>query len=52
MVFRLPLLKNIVFPLIFLDFYEKSKKPLGNTMVLYYQMQKIQIFPLAFLDFD
>ena len=45
-------LKTIVFPLIFgflwkiqLDFYEKSKKPLGNTMVLYYQIRKIQIFP-------
>ena len=45
-------LKTIVFPLIFLDFYEKSKKkPLGNTMVLYYQIRKIQIFPLCFLDF-
>ena len=26
-------LKTIVFPLIFLDFYEKSKKTLGNTLV-------------------
>ena len=41
-VFRFPLLKNIAFPLIFLDFYAKSKKTLGNTMVLYYQMRKIQ----------
>ena len=30
---------------------KNPKKPLGNTMVLYYQMRKIQIFPLFFLDF-
>ena len=38
-------------PLFFWIFMKNPKTTLGNTMVLYYQMRKIQIFPLFFWIF-